>query len=66
MTATADALLESATDAASRARLLAASTKESGMWFSISSLSLCMDDQTVRVQWACALVLLCVDPILAL
>ena len=52
MTATADALLDSAPDATSRARLLAASTKESGMWLSalpISSLGLWMDDQTVRV-----------------
>ena len=48
----ADHLLENASDTRSRARLLAASTKEAGAWLStlpISSLGLRMDDATIRV-----------------
>ena len=48
----AESLLESAPDPRSRARLLAASTKEAGAWLSalpICSLGLRMDDNTVRV-----------------
>ena len=51
VTATGDALLESAADAASRARLLAA--KEFGMWLPILSLGLHMDNQTVVVVGLC-------------
>ena len=50
--ATATPLLENAPDSKTRARLLAASTKESGAWLSalpISSLGLRMDDDTIRV-----------------
>ena len=50
--ATADSLLESASNATSIARLLAASTRESGAWLNalpISSLGLRMDNNTIRV-----------------
>ena len=50
--ATFRTLLDSATDAKSRAHILAASTKEAGAWLNvqpISSLGLRMDDVTVRV-----------------
>ena len=50
--ATAQALTNDAPDARSRARLLAASRKESGAWLQalpVSSLGLRMDDETVRV-----------------
>ena len=50
--ATFKTLLDSTMDAKSRARLLAASTKEVGAWLNvqpISSLTLRMDDVTVRV-----------------
>ena len=50
--ATADTLLGNAQDGPSRARLLAASTKESGAWLNappITSLGLRMDDSTIRV-----------------
>ena len=53
VSATANALLENAPDALSRARLLAASAKESGAWLNalpISSLGLRMDDNTIRVS----------------
>ncbi len=52
VSATADALLEGAPDATSRARLLAASARESGAWLnalSISSLCLRMDNNTIWV-----------------
>ena len=52
MMAVADGLLQDAGDTMVRACLLAASTKESGMWLnvcSISSLGLHMDDQTIHV-----------------
>ena len=48
----AERLLESASDTRSRASLLMASSKESGAWLQvlpISSLGLCMDDNTIRV-----------------
>ena len=50
--ATSDALLEGAPDARSRARLLAAVSKESGAWLNalpISSFGLCLDDNTHRI-----------------
>ena len=50
--AIADSLLDNAQNALSRARLLAASTKESGAWLNalpITSLGLRMDDDTIRV-----------------
>ena len=50
---TANALLENAPDALSRARLMATSAKESGAWVNalpISSLGLRMDDDTVRIS----------------
>ncbi len=53
VSATANALLKNAPDALSRARLLAASTKESGAWLNalpISYFGLRMDDNTVRVS----------------
>ena len=53
VSAMANSLLENAPDAQSRARLMAASTKESGAWLNalpISSLGLRMDDNTVRVS----------------
>ena len=49
---TYDNLLENASDPRSRARLLAAATKESGAWLNalpISSLGLRMDDNVVRI-----------------
>ena len=52
-------LLENAPDAQSRARLMAASTKESGAWLNalpISSLGLRMDDNTIRESVGFALV----------
>ena len=52
VSATADTLLRQAPDAVSRSRLLAASRKESGAWLNalpVSSLGLCMDNNTVRV-----------------
>ena len=52
VSATADSLLESASNATSIARLLAASTRESGAWLNalpISSLGLRMDNNTIRV-----------------
>ena len=52
MEAAADTLLENARDATSRARLLAASIKESGAWLNalpITSLGLRMGDNTIRV-----------------
>ena len=51
-TSIADALLETAPDARARARLLASSARESGVWLNvlpISSLGLRMDDDTIRV-----------------
>ena len=50
--ASAQALLEDAPDARSRARLLAASRKESGAWLNalpVSTLGLRLDDETTRV-----------------
>ena len=50
--AVADGLLQDAGDAVARARLLAASTREPGMWHNvcpISSLGHHMDDQTIHV-----------------
>ena len=47
-----DALLETAPDSRARARLLASSARESGVWLNalpISSLGLHMDDDTIRV-----------------
>ena len=49
---TAERLLENAPDVRARARLLAASSRESGTWLQglpVSSLSLRMDDNTIRV-----------------
>ena len=51
-TSIADSLLETAPDARARARLLASSARESGVWLNvlpISSLGLRMDDDTIRV-----------------
>ena len=48
--ATADTLLKQDPDAVTRSRLLAASAKESGAWLNalpISSLGLCMDNNTI-------------------
>ena len=53
VSAMANSLLENAPNAQSRARLMAASTKESGAWLNampISSLGLRMDDNTIRVS----------------
>ena len=50
--ATLDGLLDTTTDPKDRARLLAASTKESGAWLNaqpITSLGLRMDDEVVRL-----------------
>ena len=52
MKATIDDLLENAVDARSRARILAATSKESGAWLQalpLSSIGLHMDDNTVRI-----------------
>ena len=52
VSSTADVLLSNAHDPVTRARLLAASSRESGLWLSvppISSLGLRMDDNTIRV-----------------
>ena len=52
VSAVADALLDNAPDPTSRARLLAASAGESGVWLNappISSLGLHMDNNTIRV-----------------
>ena len=52
VSAVADALLDNAPDPTSRARLLAASAGESGVWLNappISSLGLRMDNNTIRV-----------------
>ena len=51
-TSIADSLLETPPDARARARLLASSVRESGVWSNtlpISSLGLRMDDDTIRV-----------------
>ena len=53
VSAPANALLENAPDALSRAHLLVASAEESGAWLNalpISSLGLRMDDNTIRVS----------------
>ena len=52
MTATIDDLLDNAVDARSRARILAATSKEYGAWLQalpLSSIGLRMDDNTVHI-----------------
>ena len=49
VTSIKDKLLQDAPDARSRARLLASSARESGVWLNCSSLGLRMDDTAIRV-----------------
>ena len=61
---TYDQLLQGASDCRSRARLLAAVTKESGAWLNalpVSSPGLRMDDHTTRITMYCIIIINFID-----